>query len=51
MACRRGEIRGRKLTAEKPKPRFPRGSLLKYFNPEKQREEAAIYAGTVKGPE
>ena len=37
-----GEIRGRKLVAQKPKLQFPRGSLLKYFNLEKQREEAAI---------
>ncbi len=44
-----GEIRGRKLVARKPKPRFPRGSLLKYFTPEKTREEAAIYEATVKG--
>jgi bifunctional DNA-binding transcriptional regulator/antitoxin component of YhaV-PrlF toxin-antitoxin module len=45
-----GEIRGRKLVASKTHPRFPRGSLLKYFTPEKEREEAAIFEATAQGP-
>ena len=32
------------------KERFPRGSLRKFFTPEKNAEEAAIFAGCVKGP-
>ena len=46
-----GEIRGRKLVAQKPKEAFPRGSLLKYFTPERDKEELAILSGCVKGPE
>ena len=33
------------------KERFPRGSLLKYFTPEKDKEEAQIFAGCVQHPE
>jgi hypothetical protein len=32
------------------KERFPKGSLLKYFTPEKDAEEAAIFSGCAKGP-
>ena len=46
-----GEIRGRKLVAQKPKEAFPPGSLLKYFTPERDKEELAILTGCVKGPE
>ena len=46
-----GEIRGRRLVAQKPKEAFPRGSLLKYFTPERDQEELAILSGCVKGPE
>jgi bifunctional DNA-binding transcriptional regulator/antitoxin component of YhaV-PrlF toxin-antitoxin module len=46
-----GEIRGRKLTATKPKEMFPPGSLLKYFNSERDKEELEILSGCVKGPE
>jgi bifunctional DNA-binding transcriptional regulator/antitoxin component of YhaV-PrlF toxin-antitoxin module len=46
-----GEIRGRKLVAEKPREAFPPGSLLKYFTPERNKEEMAILSGCVKGPE
>lgn len=46
-----GEIRGRRLVAQKPKESFPRGSLLKYFTPERDKEELAILSGCVKGPE
>jgi len=31
--------------------RFPRGSLLKYFTPEKDKEEAQIFAACVQHPE
>lgn len=30
---------------------FPPGSLLKYFTPEKNKEELEILAGCVQGPE
>ena len=33
------------------KERFPHGSLLKYFTPEKDKEEAQIFAGCVQRPE
>jgi bifunctional DNA-binding transcriptional regulator/antitoxin component of YhaV-PrlF toxin-antitoxin module len=46
-----GEIRGRKLVAQKAKEAFPPGSLLKYFTPERDKEELAILTGCVKGPE
>ncbi|HXR08390.1 MAG TPA: AbrB/MazE/SpoVT family DNA-binding domain-containing protein [Candidatus Acidoferrum sp.] len=45
-----GEIRGHKLVAQKPKEAFPPGSLLKYFTPERDKEEIAILSGCVKGP-
>jgi bifunctional DNA-binding transcriptional regulator/antitoxin component of YhaV-PrlF toxin-antitoxin module len=45
-----GEIRGRKLVAQKPKEAFPRGSLLKYLTPERDKEQLAILAGCVQGP-
>src|SRR5437867_4686494 len=34
-----------------PKQRFPRGSLLKYLTPERDREQLAILKGCVQGPE
>ena len=34
----------------KRKPAFPRGSLLKYFTPERDKEELAILSGCVQGP-
>ena len=46
-----GEIRGRRLVAQKPKEAFPPGSLLKYFTPERDKDELAILSGCVKGPE
>jgi bifunctional DNA-binding transcriptional regulator/antitoxin component of YhaV-PrlF toxin-antitoxin module len=46
-----GEIRGRRLVAQKPKEAFPPGSLLQYFTPERDKEELAILSGCVKGPE
>jgi hypothetical protein len=46
-----GEIRGRRIMAQKPKEAFPRGSLLQYFTPERDKEELAILSGCVKGPE
>jgi hypothetical protein len=45
-----GEIRGRKLVAQKPKPAFPRGSLRKYLTPERDKEQLSILAGCVHGP-
>jgi antitoxin component of MazEF toxin-antitoxin module len=45
-----GEIRGRKLVAQKPKEAFPRGSLLKYLTPERDKEQLAILSGCVQGP-
>jgi bifunctional DNA-binding transcriptional regulator/antitoxin component of YhaV-PrlF toxin-antitoxin module len=35
-----GEIRGRRLVAQKPKETFPPGSLLKYFTPPAGRGRA-----------
>jgi bifunctional DNA-binding transcriptional regulator/antitoxin component of YhaV-PrlF toxin-antitoxin module len=46
-----GEIRGRRLVAQKPKEAFPPGSHLQYFTPERDKEELAILSGCVKGPE
>jgi len=46
-----GEIRGRKLVPQKSEEAFPRGSLLKYFTPERNKEELEILSGCVKGPE
>ena len=45
-----GEIRGRKLAAQKPPEAFPRGSLLKYLTPERDKEQLAILSGCVQGP-
>jgi len=45
-----GEIRGRKLVARKAKEAFPRGSLLKYLTPERDKEQLAILSGCVQGP-
>ena len=45
-----GEIRGRRLVAQKPKEAFPRGSLLKYLTPERDQEQLAILSGCVQGP-
>ena len=41
------------LTPVQPeaKERFPRGSLLKYFTPEKDKDEAQIFAGCAQHPE
>jgi len=44
-----GEIRGRKLVAQKPKESFPRGSLLKYLTPERDKDQLAILGGCVQG--
>ena len=33
------------------KERFSRGSLLKYFTPDKDKEEALLFSGCVPGPE
>ena len=46
-----GEIRGRRLVAQRPEETFPPGSLLKYFTPRWDKEELAILSGCVKGPE
>jgi bifunctional DNA-binding transcriptional regulator/antitoxin component of YhaV-PrlF toxin-antitoxin module len=46
-----GEIRGRRLVEQKPIETFPPGSLLKYFTPERDKEELSILSGCVKGPE
>jgi bifunctional DNA-binding transcriptional regulator/antitoxin component of YhaV-PrlF toxin-antitoxin module len=45
-----GEIRGRKLVPQKRKEAFPRGSLLKYLTPERDKEQLAILSGCVQGP-
>jgi bifunctional DNA-binding transcriptional regulator/antitoxin component of YhaV-PrlF toxin-antitoxin module len=45
-----GEIRGRKLVPKKAKEPFPRGSLLKYLTPERDKEQLAILSGCVRGP-
>ena len=34
-----------------PKQRFPRGSLLKYLTPQRDREQLEILKGCVLGPE
>ena len=36
---------------KEPKEPFPPGSLDKYFTAERDREEALIFSGCVKGPE
>jgi hypothetical protein len=45
-----GEIRGRRLAGRKPKEAFPPGSLLKYFTPERDKEELALLSGCLRGP-
>jgi hypothetical protein len=45
-----GEIRGRKLVAQKSKEAFPRGSLFKYLTPERDAEQLAILSECVQGP-
>ena len=45
-----GEIRGRKLIVKKSKSAFPRGSLLKYLTPERDKEQVAILSGCVQEP-
>jgi bifunctional DNA-binding transcriptional regulator/antitoxin component of YhaV-PrlF toxin-antitoxin module len=45
-----GEIRGRRLVPQKHKEAFPPGSLLKYFTPQRDKDELAILSGCVKGP-
>ncbi|MGD0410230.1 MAG: AbrB/MazE/SpoVT family DNA-binding domain-containing protein [Verrucomicrobiota bacterium] len=44
-----GEIRGCKLGAQKQKEAFPRGSLLKYLTPERDKEQLAILSGSRQG--
>ena len=46
-----GEIRGRRLAGRKSKEAFPPGSLVKYFTPERDKEELAILSDCAKGPE
>lgn len=46
-----GEIRGRKLVPTPSQEMFPPGSLLKYFTPERDKEELEILSGCVQGPE
>ncbi len=45
-----GEIRGRKLVPQKSKDGFPRGSLVKYLTPKRDKEQLAILTACVKGP-
>ena len=45
-----GVIRGRKLARENPEEAFPRGSLLEYLTPDRDKEQLAILAGCVQGP-
>ena len=45
-----GEIRGRKLVPRKPRQAFPRGSLLKYLTPGRDKEQLAILSGCLQGP-
>ena len=45
-----GEIRGRKLVAQKAKERFPRGSLVKYLTRQRDKEQLAILSGSIQGP-
>jgi bifunctional DNA-binding transcriptional regulator/antitoxin component of YhaV-PrlF toxin-antitoxin module len=45
-----GEIRGRKLVVQKSKEVFPRGSLLKYLTPQRDKDQLAILAACVQGP-
>ena len=46
-----GELRGRRLAAKKPREAFPRGSLLKYLTPERDKEQLAILSACVQGPD
>jgi len=46
-----GEIRGRKLVPQRRKEAFPRGSLLKYLIPARDKEQLAILSGCVQGPD
>ena len=46
-----GEIRGRLLVPQRAEEVFPRGSLFKCLTPERDKEELAILASCVKGPE
>jgi antitoxin component of MazEF toxin-antitoxin module len=43
-----GEIRGRKLAPQKSEEAFPRGSLLKHFTPERNKEDLAILSAFVR---
>lgn len=43
-----GEIRGRKLVAQEPQDAFPRGSLLKYLTPSRDKEQLALLASCVQ---
>lgn len=45
-----GEIRGRKLVAQEPKEAFPRGSLLKYLTPARDKEQLALLSSCVQEP-
>lgn len=45
-----GELRGRKLVIQVQKEAFPRGSLRKYLNHERDQEQLSILAGCVTGP-
>jgi bifunctional DNA-binding transcriptional regulator/antitoxin component of YhaV-PrlF toxin-antitoxin module len=45
-----GEIRGRKLVPQKPRDAFPRGSLLKYLTPKRDKAQLAILSGCVQEP-
>ncbi len=38
------------VKANKAKPRFPKGSLLKYLTPERDKEQLAILSGCVQTP-
>ena len=38
------------VKANKAKPRFPRGSLLKYLAPERDKEQLAVLSGCVQTP-
>ena len=37
------------MVKNKPQEHFPRGSLLKYFTPEKDAEETVTFKGCAKG--
>jgi hypothetical protein len=38
------------VVKEDVKPRFPRGSLLKYLTPERDKEQLAILSGCIQTP-